>query len=198
MSSSSPSSRSGSPERFSLGAGTPFIFFGDESGRPVWLTPKYQFYKGAKTSAAVGVLHFLLIGEEARAGLAYAVVTTGSDDDAWTVGGGWAYARYREDRYDYSGCVGATPAALAVCATNERTTRTPGSPVVMVGGERRISRRFKLMTENYAFTNGGIVSGAVRILGERLSADLGLFAPLTGEDVFVLAPVVNVVWTFGR
>lgn len=73
------------------------------------------------------------------------------------------------------------------------------SPVVMVGGERRVSRRVKVVTENYVFNQGGIVSVGVRFLGERLSADLGVFAPISGEEgVFVLAPIVNFVWTFGK
>ncbi len=188
----------GVTDRFSMGAGTPLIFFGDESGRPVWLTPKYQLHKGARTSAAVGVLHFEIFGEESRAGLAYAVATTGSDDNAVTVGAGWAYARYREDQYDYSACLGRAPGSVAGCPTIERMTETPGSPVVMIGGERRLGRRVKIITENYAFKAGGIVSVGVRFLGERLSADLGVFAPLSDEDVFVVAPIVNFVWTFEK
>ncbi len=95
----------GVTDRFSLGAGTPLIFFGDESGRPVWLTPKYQFYKGSKTSAAVGVMHFVVFGEDTRAGLAYAVATIGTDDNALTAGAGWAYAQYKEDEFP-SSCFG--------------------------------------------------------------------------------------------
>ena len=74
---------------------------------------------------------------------------------------------------------------------------TVGTAVIMVGGERRISRRVKLVTENYVVEGGGILSGGVRFLGERLSADLGLFIPISGEG-FVAAPIVNFVWTFGR
>jgi len=186
----------GVTDRFSIGAGTPLIFFGDESSRPVWLTPKYQFYKGSKTSAAVGVMHFMLFGEDARVGLAYAVATTGTDDNAFTGGIGWAYSRYHQDRYDYSSC-GTAPITPA-CTTKERVTRGGVSPVLMVGGEHRVSRRVKAVTENYVFEHSGIVSVGVRFLGERLSADLGVFAPLSSEDVFVLAPIVNFVWTFGK
>jgi hypothetical protein len=44
----------GITDRLTIGAGTPLIFFGDETSRPVWVTPKYQFYTGSRTSAAVG------------------------------------------------------------------------------------------------------------------------------------------------
>ena len=101
----------GITDRLSMGVGTPLIFFGDDSGRPVWLTPKYQFYKGPRTSAAVGVMPFVIVGENVRFGLAYTVVTTGGDDDALTVGAGWAYARYHED--EYVPCFPTTPAAAA-------------------------------------------------------------------------------------
>ena len=37
----------------------------------------------------------------------------------------------------------------------------------------------------------------MRFLGQRLSADLGDSAPLA-SDVFLVAPIVNFVWTFGE
>jgi len=188
----------GVTDRLTVGAGTPLVFFGDESGRPVWVTPKYQVYRGDRTSAAVGVMHFFVVGESSRVGLAYTVATTGTEDSAVSVGAGWAYARYRED--DSSGCPVRPPGSPGppIPCTPERSTEVAGSPVLMVGGERRLSRHVKLITENYGFEDGGVVSIGVRFLGERLSADLGVFAPITGEDTFVLLPIVNFVWTFGR
>lgn len=188
----------GITNRLSMGAGTPLVFSGDENGRPVWVTPKYQFYKGRETSAAVGVMHFLIVGESARLGLAYVVTTTGTDDNALTAGVGWAYARFHETTYDYSPCfTGGSAVRGVACAVSARRTRTAGAPVVMVGGEHRVSRRLKVVTENYAFRGGGIVSLGVRFLGERFSADLGFLSPVTTEGFFAV-PVVNVVWTFGR
>ena len=63
--------------------------------------------------------------------------------------------------------------------------------------ERRLSRRVKVITENYGFKAGGLISVGVRFLGERLSADLGMFSPLSTEGFFA-APVVNFVWTVGK
>jgi hypothetical protein len=180
-----------------MGIGTPLIFFGDESGRPFWLTPKYQFFKGARTSAAAGVMHFVVVGEDAKVGLAYTVATTGTDDNAVTAGLGWAYARYHEDRFADS-CFGSTPAAALACAQPTRTTETSGTPVAMLGGERRVSRRVKVVTENYVFQHGAILSAGVRFLGERLSADLGVFTPVVDGGSTVVAPIVNFVWTFGK
>ena len=185
----------GITDRLSVGAGTPLVFFGDESSRPLWLTPKYQFYRSPRVSAAAGVLHFVVLGEEVQVGLAYAVGTFGSEDSALTAGIGWAYAHYFETEADPS-CVSTRPPGLP-CEEPRRTTETVRAPVAMIGGERRISRRVKLVTENYLFEAGGVASVGVRFLGDRLSADLGMFAPLSSEEVF-LAPIVNFVWTFGR
>ena len=90
---------------------------------------------------------------------------------AFTVGAGYAYERSGEDGDD------------------------GGSPLLMVGGERRVSRRIKLVTENYVFNDGGLVSGGVRFLGERLSVDLGLVTPI-GAGEFVAVPILNFVWKF--
>ncbi|OFW46956.1 MAG: hypothetical protein A3J29_09315 [Acidobacteria bacterium RIFCSPLOWO2_12_FULL_67_14b] len=157
----------GITDRISVGAGTPLIF-GSGGDTPFWVTPKVQVLKAKSTEAALGVIHFINVGD-ANLGIAYGVVTQGSADSAITVGAGYAYVR--DEGSD------------------------DGSAVVMFGGEHRVSRRLKLVTENYAFDGGGILSGGVRFLGERLSVDLGLASPL-GVDVFVAFPVINFVWKF--
>lgn len=98
-------------------------------------------------------------------GIAYTVGTFGGTDNAVTVGAGLGY-------------------------TGDST-----GGVIMIGGERRVRRNIKLITENYVFEEGGILSGGVRFLGERLSADLALAVPL---DVggFIAFPVVNFVYIF--
>ena len=155
----------GVTDRISIGGGTPFVF-GAGSGQPFWVTPKFQVIKARSTEASVGVLHFINMGD-ASAGIAYAVVTQGTTDAAVTIGGGYAYA-------------------------SEDASRA-GAPVVMLGGEKRISRRLKFVTENYWFSGIGLASGGLRFMGERLSADIGLVAPLGGDADFVF-PMVNFVW----
>lgn len=157
----------GITDRISIGAGTPLVF-GGGGDTPFWFTPKVQVVKMRSTEASVGVLHFVNVGE-VNLGIAYGVLTQGGTDSAITVGVGYAYLR--GDGED------------------------GGAPVVMFGGDRRVSRRLKVVTENYVFDGGGLLSGGVRFLGERLSVDLGLVSPL-GAGVFVAAPVINFVWTF--
>ena len=157
----------GVTDRFSVGAGTPLVFGFDESDRPFWVTPKFQVFNSPSTQISTGVLHLLDLGGDHHAGIAYVVGTRGGPAQSVTAGVGLAYER------------------------------GPGrSGVVMVGGERRVRRNLKLLTENYAWDGGGIVSGGVRFLGEKLSADVGLGIPVGLNDGFLAFPVVNFVYVF--
>lgn len=155
----------GVTDRLSIGGGTP-LFFGSGTGQPFWFTPKFKVASGKSSDLSVGVLHFVNMGD-ASVGIAYAVVTQGHSDAAVTIGGGYAYASADDER--------------------------AGAPVVMVGAEKRVTKRLKLVTENYWFSGVGLASGGVRFMGDRLSADLGLVAPLGVDEMFVF-PMVNFVW----
>ncbi len=154
----------GVTDRVSIGGGTP-LFFGD-GAHPVWFTPKVQVVSGRRVQAAAGLIHLTGI-EGINAGIAYGVTTIGSDSDAMSIGLG----------YGYSG-------------------RRSGRPILMVGGEHRQSRRIKLITENWYWGGSapGFVSGGVRFLGERLSADVSLVVPLASETVAF--PIVSFAWHF--
>lgn len=156
----------GLTDRISIGAGTP-LFFGGDGGHPFWITPKVQVVSGERTQAALGVMHFLGVGDGSF-GVAYGVATHGSTDSAVSVGVGYAYERY---------------------------DGTSGANVLMLGGEHRASRRTKLVTENFLWDGGGLASGGVRFLGERLTADLSMVVPL-GIDEFIAFPMINFVWKF--
>lgn len=156
----------GVTDRFSIGGGTPLVFGIDEDFRPFWVTPKFQVLKRERTQVAVGVLQMFNVSGDGG-GIAYTVGTFGDTENAVTAGVGLAYSG------DSTG------------------------GVVMVGGEQRVRRNLKLITENYLWQGGdGIVSGGVRFLGERLSADLALAVPI-GMDDFIAFPVVNFVYVFG-
>lgn len=155
----------GITDRFSIGGGTPLIF-GGGGDRPFWLTPKFTVINRPKTQVAVGAMHITNVDNE-NLGIAYGALTQGSRDSAVTVGVGFAYDRFEE----------------------------ASAPIVMLGGEHRVHRHIKLVTENYVFDGGGIASAGVRFMTGRLSADLGLAAPLGVDELFVF-PMVNFVWTF--
>jgi len=154
----------GVTDDFSIGGGTPLVFGIEDFDRPFWVTPKYRVLKLDRVEAAVGVLHVFDTSEGDSAGIAYGVSTFGSSDNAITAGAGIAYS-------------GDSRGGIA-----------------MLGGERRVHRNLKLITENYIWQDGGgIVSAGVRFMGERLSADLGLAMPIGEGFVF---PVVSFVYVF--
>ena len=173
-------------DRVTLAAGTPLVFSSEESERLFWFAPKVQLFRHQTAAAAVGVLHFWVAGRQsycrpedrycqddpAHNGLAYGVLTLGSEDEAVTFGGGAAYSGF----------------ALAE------------DPLVfMAGAEVRTSKGLKLITENYLFPgeNLFILSGGLRFFGENLTADLGLFAPVGRDvDALVALPLVNFVYNW--
>lgn len=156
----------GITDDFSVGGGTPLIFGFEDFDRPFWVTPKLRVFNSGRVQASVGVLHVFDTSEGNSAGIAYGVGTFGSSDHAVTAGAGLAYA-------------GDSRGGL-----------------VMVGAERRVHRGLKLITENYMWKGGdGVLSGGVRFIGERLSADLALAIPV-GLGEVVAFPVVNFVYVF--
>jgi hypothetical protein len=58
-----------------------------------------------------------------------------------------------------------------------------------------VARSVKLITENYGWASGGLLSAGVRFFGDRLSADVALATPLNSGGVFAF-PIVNFVWRF--
>jgi len=156
----------GVTDRLSIGGGAPLMIGAGDL--PVWFTPKFRVANSRSADLSIGVLHVVNMGDDS-VGIAYAVATRGTTDAAFTGGAGYAYSSGDPDR--------------------------AGAPVVMVGGEKRISRRLKFVTENYWFSGAGLVSGGVRFLGERLSADIAMVTPLGyAESGFIAFPMVNFVW----
>lgn len=121
-------------------------------GRPlywntVWVTPKVQVHRSERTAVAAGVLHLFAPGF-GTGGVGYGVTTIGSRDDAVTAGVGWFYGKDDDGR--------------------RRT-----APVLIVGGERRMSRRSKFITENYVFDGGAVFSAGGRMIRHRTSIEVG-------------------------
>lgn len=147
-------------------------------GAPVTLGRIQPYYVGAKAQivrtpgvqASVGTLAFFY--EDGAAGIGYGVGTFGNDHRALSAGFGFFYSG--DD------------------VANE--------PVFMIGGENRVSRRIKLITENYVLPEaiGALFSGGVRIIGDRFSAEIGIFGGASGDDADCCVPLVNFNYTFGR
>ena len=156
----------GITDRLSISGGTPLVFGFDEWDRPFWVTPKYQVLDARTTQVSIGVLQ-VFDPDGDGGGIAYGVVSRGTDVRSFTAGGGFAYG-------NDGGRAG----------------------VLMLGGEARISRSMKAVTENYLWKGGnGVVTAGVRFFGERLSADLALAVPI-GADGLIAFPLINFVYVF--
>jgi hypothetical protein len=165
----------GLTDRFTISAGTPII--PDAIGEIFYLAPKFEVVRTAGASAAVGVLALFATEDafDGTAGLLYGVGTFGGPDRALTVG--------------------ATVPFYAASGESE----VGNQPAFMVGGESRLTRRTKFLTENYFVPgeSGVAVSGGIRFFGERLSADFGVGALVGSNDFGCCLPLVNFVYTFG-
>jgi hypothetical protein len=168
----------GVTDHFTIAGGTPIL--PGAIGRAFYLAPKFTVRETTRSSYAVGALSFALTEDiaEGTFGLLYGVGTWGDRDNAFTAGAGWGYS------------------------WGKKSSSVSSSPVVVLGGETRVGRRVKLVTENWLFTgsdaNGGLFSGGFRFIGDRLSSDLGLIGGAGTGAVACCLPMVNFVWNFGR
>ena len=154
----------GVTDRFSFGAGT-IVFY----PKFVALTPKYQFYRSATASAAVGVVHATQFGREGF-GVAYGVATQEFKSGSMSAGLGLIYA----SSADTSGA----------------------TAVAMIGGERRISPRVDFLTENYVFVAGAaLTSVGVRVRRGRFTSEVGALVTLI-PGAAAGGPIINFGYKF--
>jgi hypothetical protein len=164
----------GVTDRFTIAGGTPILPM--VIGRIIYLAPKYRVFSQPGLDVAVGAISLFLTEKAASgtAGIGYTVGTYGSSDRSVTAGAGWAYA------------------------VGEGESWASNRPAVMLGGDTRIGRTVKLVTENFVVPgeSGTLLSGGVRLFGERIAVDLGL-AGFVGDGEFAWVPAGNFVYNFG-
>jgi len=166
---------------FTIAGGTPVI--PEVIGRVVYLAPKVSLLQRERTAISGGVLAFFSTEDDFdSAGIVYVAGTTGSADQALTLGAGLPFA-------------GADLARR---------------PALLAGGETRLTPRFKLISENYliAFEEDdwqrggtrteyvGILTAGVRFIGDRLSADAGIGVGFGDGETWCCLPLVNFVYNF--
>ena len=137
---------------------------------PFYLGPKLQIIRQPEVQASIGTLAFFF--DDEVVGVAYAVGTFGDTDKALSAGIGYFYS---------GGDV-----------INE--------PAFMLGGETRVSRRIKLITENYVLPDavGVVLSGGVRIIGDRFNTEVGAMGAFADGDGGCCVPLINFSYSFGR
>ena len=132
-----------------------------------YITPKVGASFSEKVHLSAGVLFAGTSG--GTGGVGYGVGTIGDGDASATLGLGWGFAG------------------------GEIENR----PVAMVGGEKRVSRRIALVTENYLLPvseNNLVYSFGLRFMGEKLTTDLAIFN-VSGSGIIGL-PFVDFVFRF--
>lgn len=165
----------GISDYFTIAGGTPII--PDVIGRVVYLAPKLRVVSTPTVDAAVGVLALFATEDldSGSAGIMYGVGTFGNADRSVSAGAGWAFAIGGRDGW------------------------ISDEPLLMLGGEYRVARSVKLLSENYFVLgeSGSLVSGGIRLFGERLSADFGIGAIVArGTSGVPWFPLLNFVYNF--
>lgn len=132
-----------------------------------YITPKVGFSVGKRVHLAAGALVAGTGG--GTGGVGYGVGTLGDGDASVTFGLGYGFA---------GGDI-------------------ESKPVAMLGGEKRVSRRIALVSENYLLPisqDNIVYSFGLRFMGERLTTDLAIFN-VTGSGI-VGIPFVDFVFKF--
>ena len=165
----------GLTDRVTVGGGMslfPGIGMGDQI---FYFTPKVGITATESFNLAAGALLVPVPWEDGpddpeMVGILYGVSTFGSPDASFTLGLG----------------VGFVDGNLA------------DRPMVMVGGEKRLTRRTAFVTENWIFPGADqpLISFGLRFFGEKLSVDLGLLNTIGEETFFPGAPYIDFVVKF--
>ena len=121
-------------------------------------------------AVAIGLLNIIISGgdDSENVGILYGTTTFGESDKALTVGIGYGY-------------VGSNLAE---------------KPMIMIGGEKRIGKRTKFLTENWLFPGADepLFTFGIRWFGDKLAADFGLMRTLKME--FIGFPWLDIVVNF--
>ena len=157
----------GVTDHITVGGGISLFPGVDMNEQLFYFTPKVGISASENFHLAAGLL-LAKVPDEVTAGIVYGVGTYGGTNSHLTAGFGYGFVDGDVEQ----------------------------KPMVMVGGEHRLSRHMAFVTENWIFpgVDQPLVSGGIRFLGEKLSVDLALFT-LLGEDTGVI-PYVDFVFNF--
>jgi hypothetical protein len=184
----------GLTDHLSVGAGISTIPGLGLDEQLVYVAPRLAFDLPGDNAFAVGALYAQAgDADEGGAALAFGVLTLGRPTRSLSVGLGFGGERART--YDYAN--GARYRSRVEWVWRD-------APIVMVGGSVQIGRRAALLSENWLFLGDGFrldeqpFAVAVRLFGQRLSADVGLvIVPAVLDEGFPL-PWLSISYAFGK
>ena len=165
----------GITDNITIGGGMSLIPWIDFSEQIFYFTPKVGLSATEKFAFGAGALIIKIpgIGKGMKTpflGIVYGVGTYGSPNSSLTVGLGYGFV---DDDF-------------------------AEKPMVIIGGEHRISRRLALVTENWILP--GVdkpgISYGMRFFGERMSVDLALLNTVGKSAIFPGIPYVDFVFNF--
>ena len=140
------------------------------------LAPKVALYDSDDSALSAGVLYMRVA--DTSGGMAFVVGTKGSPDKSFTCG-----------------------LALGYIAEEDEAVEFAEHPVLVLGGNVRLSETTALVSENWIITGQGLGPGeqplgiALRFFGARIAVDAGAVIFLEGEG-FPL-PWLSFVYNFG-
>ena len=163
----------GMTDNITIGGGIS-IFPGVDIDKQIfYFTPKVGLKSAKNFNFAAGALLVKLPFDDddtKTAGILYGVGTYGTSNGSITAGLGYGFV----DR-DFA-----------------------EKPMIMIGGEKRLSRRMAFVTENWIFpgVDQPLISYGVRFFGETLSIDLALLNTIGEHALFPGIPYVDFVFNF--
>lgn len=177
----------GATDDVTVAGGLPFV--GSLESTPVWIAPKLRVVDRPRAQVSAGVFAIRTPPEDP----AYCEPDCGGLDGADPDDGGWNGIVYGVGTFGDSD--NALHAGAGLAFVGDEGIDFP----VMVGGERRISRRNKLITENWLIPGDGAASSfGVRRLGERWTIDYGLMFLFGGDTPEIpYFPIVSFSYAFG-
>jgi hypothetical protein len=165
----------GITDNISLGGGVSIFPGLSMSNQAYFFTPKIGLATSPKTELSLGALIISIPVEIDDVhiptfGVLYGVGSYGSPDGSVSAGLGYGFAG----------------------------SRFAPKPVAMIGGEKRLSRRISLLTENWVLpgVDNPIISYGARFFGENISVDLGFFSGTGPNFFFPGIPWIDFVFNF--
>lgn len=160
----------GVTDRVTIGGGMS-IFPGVSVNKQLYyLTPKVSIKSYDKLHFAAGALLVKIPDVSQTVGVIYGLGTFGTPDGSITAGLGYGFVgRHTADK-----------------------------PAVMIGGEKRLTRRVALVSENWIIpgADAPVVSYGIRMMGEDLSFDLAFFNILDQDAIFPGIPYIDLTFKF--
>jgi len=170
----------GISDNFSLMAGMSILPGISLTSQLFYVAPRLGWRQSDKVAVSVGALYASILEEDISAGIAFAVGTFGEEDASFTAGLGLGYTRAEGADFEFA-----------------------DHPIIMLGGNVRLSNGLAFVTENWLITGSNFdlaeqpFAVALRFFGEHIAVDAGLI--LIGEllDEGLPIPLLSFVYNFG-